>query len=233
MIFRDVQLLHYGKLGEDRFEQNRFLMSIWENLRDIFCINLPEKMDLGGISKVNIYLGSFDGSAYESPSSNGIAVFRRADFIFDDFCALSDHEKQEASLFYIENSLLQICQILNTPEKTVHDITAAANTVRANNFELRRVYKKTTKWNKSRSLKAVTELHHKAGGIDAYVFMLDAKENLVAQYKIIEGRFWEAVWFDLWKGYWQGSNFVIENRVGKKYCSIDVTSADGVTYLHE
>lgn len=230
MIFRDVQLIYYGKSAELRLEQNRFLMEIWENLRNIFCINLPTKLDLGGISKVNIYLGNFDGSAFESPSSNGIAAFRRSDFIFDEFCTLSDHDKQETSLFYIEDSLRQICRILNTPEQTIIDLAAAAAAVREGNFEIRKVYKKTTKWNKNRSLKAVTKLHHKTGGIDVDLFILDPKENIVAQYKIIEGRFWEGVWFDLWKGVWQGSNFVIENRVGTVFCSVDVTGSDGVLY---
>jgi len=66
-------------------------------------------LDLVGISKVNKYLGKFDGEDYIEPSSDGIATFRRDDFEFREFEKLSIQEQNEKSLYYIEDSLLKIC----------------------------------------------------------------------------------------------------------------------------
>ena len=89
MIFRDVQLVTAGKHSEEKLAQNRYLMAYWDNVEDIFCTLLPNKIDLIGISKVNIYLGQFDGKDYISPSSDGIAIFRRDDFDFEHFKSLN------------------------------------------------------------------------------------------------------------------------------------------------
>ena len=85
MIFRDVQLLNYGKHSDEKLEQNRYLMFYWESLRDIFCMSLPEKLDFMGVSKLNIQLGNFEGDEYQAPSSGGIATFKRDDFDFYEF----------------------------------------------------------------------------------------------------------------------------------------------------
>ena len=224
MIFRDVQLLNYGKHSDERLEQNRYLMFYWENLRDIFCINLPNKLDLIGISKLNIQLRNFDGNEYQSPSLDGIATFRRNDFDFDEFCELPDHEKSVKSLYYIEDSLLTVCKKFKAPEETISAIRSAAEAVISSNFEHYRIHKKTTKWNKNRSLRAVTHLHHKNGGIDANLVVTDKLGNIKLKTKILNNQRWEVVWSDLWKGYWKDSSFVIEDRVGKTFSSIDASA---------
>ena len=57
MKLRDIQILNNGKHSEEKLEQNRFLMFYWENIRNLFCMNLPDDIELFGISKLNIQLG--------------------------------------------------------------------------------------------------------------------------------------------------------------------------------
>ena len=214
MIFGDVQLVNAGKHSEEKLKQNRYLMDYWENLRDIFCTFIPSKMDLVGISKVNIYLGKFDGEDYIEPSSDGIATFRRDDFEFSEFEKLSTQEQNEKSLYYIEDSLLKICEKFGVSSEVSNQIQEVAQEVLENNFELKRTYKKTTKWNKSRTLRAITILHHKVGGIDVEFSILNKKGEILASHKLMTDAIWNTVWFELFKGSWQDSTFVIENRVG-------------------
>jgi len=174
MIFGDVQLVNAGKHSEEKLKQNRYLMGYWENLRDIFCTFIPSKLDLVGISKVNIYLGKFDG----------------------------------------EDSLLKICNKFDVSSEVLNQIQEVAQKVLENNFELTRTFKKTTKWNKSRTLRAITTLHHKVGGIDVEFSILNKKGERLVSHMLMTDAILNTVWFELFKGSWQDSTFVIENRVG-------------------
>ena len=97
MIFRDVQLID-TVLDKD---QSRYLMSDWENVRDIFCTFLPKKFDFNRISKLNIYRGPFEGEDFKEALGDGIASFHRSDFEFGSFAELSESKKNELSLFYV------------------------------------------------------------------------------------------------------------------------------------
>ncbi len=228
MIFRDIQLLtetKYRNTVEEQhlylqeLEQYGYLMHYWENLRDLFCLNIPKNFDFDGMSKLNIQFGGFKGVAYQAPGKDGIAVFKRDDFQFDEFCQLSEKDKDLKSLFYLEDSLRSICEMLDLPEIKLLQIRQISEVIKRQNFEFFRLHKKTSKWNSSRTLRAVTTLHHKKGGIDAEFEVVDKAGHVAFSEKIIEGRFWEAVWFDLWKGYWEGPKFVIDNRVGFEFYS--------------
>lgn len=221
MIFRDVQLINAGKSSEEKLAQNRYLMNYWENLRDIFCTFLPNKLDLNGISKVNIYLGKFDGENYIPPGSDGIAAFKRSDFDFTTFQNLSVREKNEKSLFYVEDSLLQLCDKFKLSKDVSEHIKKTSEEVLRNDFELLRTFKKTTKWNKSRSLRAITFLHHKNGGIDVKVSIENKKGEPLVLFDLMQNAIWNTVWFEFFKGYWQGTEFVIEDRLGKKVFAYD------------
>ncbi len=156
MKLTDVQILTRGKETPEQLERNRYLTNYWENIRNLFCICLPNKFEFLGISKLNIRLGDFDGDSYEPASSNGIAYFNRSDFTFENFKSLSDSEKDEISLFYIEDSFISIAKIFKLDSEISSVISQTAALVKSSNFELYRIHKKTTKWNSSRTLRAVT-----------------------------------------------------------------------------
>ena len=226
MKFTDVQLvlgLRHKNTPEEQqlfsaeLERSRYLMHYWENVRNIFCLNIPKRSDLGGISKLNVKFGEFEGDAFLFPGDDGIATYRRNDFDFDEFQGLSDKDKDLESLQYLEDSLLQTCEYLSLGESSKHQIRQIADSVRQQNFEFSKVHKKTSKWNTSRSLRAVTKLHFKKGGVDAELTVSDRDGNVVLRELIIDSQLWESVWYDLWKGFWEDSAFVIEDRVGSKF----------------
>jgi hypothetical protein len=233
MALSDIQLItktRYKNTVEEQhlylkeLEQSRYLMRYWENLRDLFGLHLPKDFELDGISKLNIQFGDFEGPKYQSLGKDSIAVFKRNDFHFDEFCQLSEKEKDLKSLFYIEDSLINICNGLEFSDDKTIQIKQIAEDIKKKNFEFTRNYKKTSKWNSSRTLRAITTLHHRKGGIDADLEIIDKTGKVIFSEKIVDGRFWEAVWFDLWRGYWEGQKFRIENRVGEDfYCTEDMT----------
>ncbi len=211
MKFRDIQLL----TAVHNNEQYRFLMDYWENLRDIFCTLLPANFDFNGISKLNIYLGEFEGEEYKAPLSNGIAEFRIRDFDFLAFKELPDNEKSEKSLCYLEYALEKLCIKFESPIDVSEKFASISEQIRGNGFKLTRLYKKTTKWNKGRSLRAVTTLHNKVGGIDVDFSITNKKGKPIITKKLKSNAYWNSAWFDIFKGYWVDSTFYIENRTGR------------------
>lgn len=228
MYLRDVQLVNSGKHSEEKLEQNQYLMRYWDNVRDQFCLNLPDKLDFLGIAKLNIYLGDFSGPAFEEPDKRGIAIFQRSDFDYSDFVALTEEEKDLISLAYLESSALAVCKEKSAPKKLEDQIKAVAKKVRDSDFQHTKVHKKTSKWNKSRTLRAVTQLCFKKGGVDAYLEIIEKSGNTTSRQKMVESRTWEAVWFDLWKGAWVDDTFVIETRVGDKYFEASSSVVDAI-----
>lgn len=216
MIFRDVQLINAGKQSEENLAQNRYLMAYWENLRDIFCTLLPSKFDFYGISKLNIYLGPFEGENFTEASADGIAIYRRCDFDFSEFKKLPEQDKNERSLFYVRDSLLALCKRFELSDQVSEIIRKVSKQVLENNFELKREYKKTTKWNKARNLRAITELNHKVGGIDVNFTLVNKQGVTLAKHCLFSKAIWNTVWFELFVGTWEESNFIIENRVGTR-----------------
>jgi len=223
MIFRDVQLVNGGKHSNQKLEQNRYLMKYWDNVQDIFCTFLPNKIDFNGISKLNIYLGDYDGEDYLPPSTDGIASYRRSDFNYSEFCSLTETEKNLKTLFYIEDSISKVGKELKVPNETLDVLKNVAHDVLSNNFEIYKIHKKTTKWNKSRSFRVVTKLHHKVGGIDVDISLLDKQGNALCTSKVESNQIWNSVWFNYFKGTWDGSAFVIENRVGQETFKLETT----------
>lgn len=216
MIFRDVQLVNGGKHSDQKLEQNRYLMKYWDNVQDIFCTFLPNKVDFQGIAKLNVNLGDFEGEEYLSPSTDGIASYRRRDFNYSEFVNLSETEKNVLSLYYIEDSILRVGKKFNISNETLDVLKGVANKVLNSNFEMYVTHKKTTKWNKSRSCRVVTTLHHKVGGIDVDISLLNKQGSTLYSQKVELNQIWNSVWFNYFKGTWVGSVFVIENRVGEE-----------------
>ena len=223
MIFRDVQLVNGGKHSNQKLEQNRYLMKYWDNVQDIFCTFLPNKIDFNGISKLNVYLGGYEGEDYLPPSTDGIASYRRSDFIYSEFCDLTETEKNLKTLFYIEDSISTVGKKLKVPNETLDVLKNVANDVLSNNFEIYTTHKKTTKWNKSRSFRVVTTLHHKVGGIDVDISLLDKQGITLCTNKVESNQIWNSVWFNYFKGTWDDSAFVIENRVGQETFKLETT----------
>ena len=216
MIFRDVQLVNGGKHSEQKLEQNRYLMKYWDNVQDIFCTFLPNKVDFQGIAKLNVYLGDFEGDEYLLPSTDGIASYRRRDFNFSEFVNLSETEKNVKSLYYIEDSLLRVGQKINVSNENLDVLKDVSNKVLNSNFEMFVTHKKTTKWNKSRSFRVVTTLHHKIGGIDVDILLLNKQGTTLYSQKVESNQIWNSIWFNYFKSAWDGSTFVIENRVDQE-----------------
>jgi hypothetical protein len=228
MYFRDVQLLNSGKHSEDKLKQNRYLMSYWDNVRDQFCLHLADDLELLDISKLNIQFGEFEGEPFTKPDRRGIALFRRNDFIFEDFFALPEDEKEVVSLGYIEDSILSLCKTYSVPTEILDRIQNASKKVRDSGFQHIKTHKKTSKWDKSRKFRAITKLHFKKGGIDAHLEISDKFGDTITSQKIVDSRMWEAVWFDLWKGTWIGNSFVIENRTGGIYVEVPCPLRDAI-----
>jgi len=214
------KLLKYRNTEEEQhllaieLNQNLYLKSYWDNIRDLFCLNLPKKMDFFEISKVNIELGKFEGDKFEISRTNGIATYKIEDFNFNQFEKLSDLEKNIQSLDYIRSSLLDICNILNADTHHINLFNTICDKILSENFELARTFPKTTRWNKSRNIQAVTLMHHKPGGINVSVKFTNKDGDEIYTELIIENRFWESIYFDIWKGYWIDSKFIIENKNG-------------------
>lgn len=223
MIFRDVQLVNGGKHSDQKLEQNRYLMKYWDNIQDIFCTFLHNKVDFQGIAKLNVYLGDFEGEEFLPPSRDGIASYRRSDFNYSEFMSLSEAEKNVKSLYYIEDSLLKVSEKLGVSNETLDALKDVANKVLNSSFELFVTHKKTTKWNKSRSYRVVTTLHHKVGGIDVDISLLNKQGVTLYSQKVESNQIWNSVWFNYFKCAWDGSSFVVENRVGEKTFELETT----------
>ena len=193
-------------------EQNGYLRNYWENLRDLFCLKLPKKINFLDISKFNIRLGGFEGEKFDRSREGGVATYKRADFDFVQFEKLSELEKNVESLSYIRSSLLDVCKLQNVESYFVDLFNSICNEIEADKFELKRTFAKTTKWNKTRDLRAVTLMHHKVGGIDVSVELQNKKGDVLYRESVSEGKFWESVCFDIWNGYWADTTFIIENK---------------------
>ncbi len=221
MRFRDVQLVNRGKYTHEKLEQNLALSYYWENVRNLFCIHLESDLEILGISKLNIKLGNFDGEVYEPPAKDGIAIYKRDDFSYQNFSELSEGQKDEKSLFYIQDSLAKICANHKVPKTVIDAVDASAQKVRDNNFEHERNYKKTTKWNKKKSIHAITLLHYKKGGIDATVLFKDKQGNTLKSNKVLANEPWENIWHCLWQCEWTDTLFVIKNKTGDTLSTVE------------
>jgi len=231
MYLSDIDIYQVGKYQNTveeqhlyllELQQNQYLMNYWENICNLFCLKLPKKFNFLDISKFNIKFGDFDGDKCEMSRIGGIATFKRNDFNFEDFKKLSDHEKNLISLTYVRESLLEMCLMHNVSNTIVGLINEICDSIKRENFTLTREFTKTTKWNKSRSLHAVTYLHHKQGGIDVYIDVLDKNGNSKLKETVLTNCSWEFIWFEIWKGYWLDSNFVIEDKNNKIIKKISV-----------
>ena len=158
MYFRDVQILNSGKYSGEKLRQNRYLMAYWDNIRDLFCLHLLRHIELAGTSKLNIKFGEFEGEPFLEPDNRGFTTFRRNDFLFNDFFNLPEEEKDIVSLGYIENSVMSICERFNVPSGTQKQFQDVAKKVQASGFEYSRVHKKTSKWHKSKKVRAITSV---------------------------------------------------------------------------
>lgn len=221
MILRDVQLVNGGKSSKEKLEQNKYLMNYWNLVEDIFCIYLPDKFDFAGLAKLNVYLGRYSGEDYIPPRSDGIAAYKRDDFIFDDFCELSDHSKCVKSLYYLTDSLKIIGNRLNVPFEILNTIDLIAEKVLGCDFQLERIHKKTSKWKKSRNIRATTTLTYKIGGIDINFALIDKSGSVLYSKQLFSNQFRDSTWFILFHGAWRDSIFTITNRVEKPIFSID------------
>jgi hypothetical protein len=197
-------------------EQNRYLRNYWENIRDLFCLKLPKKFNFLDISKFNIQLGSFEGEKFTRSREGGIATYKRVDFDFQQFEKLSDLDKNLASVRYVRESLLDVCEIHNTEGSFVELFNSICDEIVEDAFKITRIFSKTTKWNKSRNVRAVTLMHHKVGGIDVSVEFLNKAGDPIYRELVVENQFWEYIYFDIWQGYWNDSTFIIENKNGNE-----------------
>jgi len=158
----------------------------------------------------------------------GIAVFHRNDFDVREFTNLSDDEKDEASLKYIETSLLAVCSDVGVNAKVVKKLQKTCQAVREEGFEHIKLHKKTTKWHRSKKAQAVTTLHFRRGGIDSYLEFSNKLGDTLERHKIAESRFWEVLWSDLWKGTWEDETYVITDRFGKVFAKIECVLDDAI-----
>ncbi len=221
MKFRDIQLLNSGKYSPEKLEQNIILDSYWENVRNQFCIRLPEKFEFLNISKLNIKLGNFEGNPFEEPAKDGIAVYKRDDYSFKEFMALSEIEKYHKSLFYIEDSLIKLCIQFNLESMIIEIIKDISRQIRDDNFEYKKIHKKTTKWHPSRKVNATTELYFTKSGISASLNILNKSSEVLSSHVISDSKTWEYIWYQLWKGYWNDNKFIIEDKAGKQVFEVN------------
>ena len=195
-------------------EQNRYLQNYWENIRDLFCLKLPKKFKFLNISKFNIQLGNFEGERFERSREGGIATYKRLDFEFIHFENLSDFEKNLESIRYVRDSLLDVCTMYDTDSHFVNLFNGICDEIIEESFEMKRAFSKTSKWNNSRTVRAVTLIHHKVGGIDVSIEFESKSGDTICKELIVENQLWESIYFDIWKGYWKDSTFTIENKNG-------------------
>jgi len=196
-------------------------MFYWENIRNIFNEKIPKNFEFNGISKLNIQFSDTDLVGLIEPDTKGIAVYQRNDFSFDKFQSLSENEKDNVSLGYIENSLIEIADLYGNSESQKEIVRSISNSIRENAFILDKVHRKTTKWHGSRKFRAVTTLQFKKGGIDVVLEIVGNDGASISKYKIIESWLWESVWSSLWKGSWAQNSFVIEDRFGEVFFETD------------
>ncbi len=68
----------------------------------------------------------------------------------------------------------------NVDPKFIELFNEISSEIIADNFELKRVYLKTTIWNRSRKVQAITKFHNKKGGIDASIKFTDKSGKVLA-----------------------------------------------------
>ena len=221
MYLSDIQIYkvgNYQNTVEEQhlylldLEQSKYLMTYWENIRDLFCLKLPQKFNFLNISKFNIRLGDYNGEQFETSKIGGISTFKRNDFDFNEFTELKDKEKNLFSLELVRDSLIKVCQMHGISINVIGVINDICDSIISEEFSLTREFSKTTKWNKSRSLRAVTYMHYKQGGIDVFVEIIDKNGSAKLKALVLENCLWEFIWFEVWKGYWLDSDFILEDK---------------------
>ena len=231
MYLKDIHIYKHFKYKNTKEEQHLLLQEMeqdkkyrpyWINIRDLFSMRIPTKFNFLNIFKFNIELDDRTQLEFKLPDKNGIATYVRNDFCLNEFSKLSDLEKNIKTLFYIEDSLINICERYDLTDETVSVIRNIVVSIKDSNFEHFLIHKKTTKWHSGRKYRAVTKLHFKKGGIDANIEIVDKKNNVIISKNILANEFWENIWFVLAKGYWEKESFLIENRVGKVILNIQI-----------
>lgn len=228
MKFRDIQLLNSGKYSEEKLEQNKYLMFYWENIRNIFCLEIPNGFEFFGISKLNIQFCEIENGVFIEPDNSGIAVFKRNDFSFASFCKLSEEEKDRISLDYMEDTLIEVCDLHRENHGEKKAIREICNIVRESGFEAEVIHKKTTKWHPSRKIRAVTKLYFKKGGVDTVIELVNKEAERISRQTVIKSGMWESVWSNMWKGSWREDVFVVENRFGEIFHEIEYSSGKAI-----
>jgi hypothetical protein len=228
MKFNDIQLLNSGKYSEEQLEQNIALRPYWENVRNQFCLRIPKDFDFLGLSKLNIKFGYFEGDSFEEPSLGGIAIYKRNDYSFNEFMALSEAEKNNKTLFYIEDSLSNLSDSFNLNDDVSEIIRIIANDIRDEGFEFKKTHKKSTKWHPSRKIKAVTELYFNKSGINSSLIITNKAGDILSKHTITGSKDWDFTWYHLWKGYWNENTFIIENKTGDKVIEVNAFSEESI-----
>ncbi len=211
MPLHDVQLV----LASHDRAIYRALTPCWENVRNVFCAKLGGSLDLGKITKVNVYLGS-EGPGAPHEELKGILACYAGAFEVDRFMAMAPDAQDEWALMTVETALTTVAEHLGVDAGPIHE---AATDTRTAGFTHVTVSKKASKRHPGKAISARTDIIFRrgGGGTNVVLTIVDSDGTVLASENVATDQFWNGIRHGVGTGVWEGDRFVIRNRSGKVF----------------
>lgn len=214
---RDISIhLKHGQKLPSGYSQVDFNLTT-HNVRDIFWYLLPPRFEFGEILKLNIDIKGKEEKHDEVRNYGGYVNYSFIDFDFEQYFRSTTREQNETILSVLSSVLKRI------PVEKKENLTIAMeaiDSIREMEFDYVFESGKLSKWNQSRSARAIILIRVNEDGQNAYLRVEDKKEaelhmNFLCKNNIYE--FQE----DLCKSKWIGNTFQILNKQDEVFAEFE------------
>jgi hypothetical protein len=222
MYFRDISIhtddhnLPFNKKDSD-FNVSAHLV------QDLFWYNIPKKFNVLDMGKLNIIITQDDiPNNYASEKFqilyDGIAMYYHSNFDFNNYFSISAEDRNKIILNILREA---INYILKDDSEKSNILLSICDKIEENNFQLRTISKKYSKWHKSRKYKANVIFQVDPNGQNAFVELIDKNGNVIKNEHVVTNQVYEYHMF-LNKTQWIENDFVIYARDGEIFKQISI-----------
>ena len=192
-------------------------------VQDLFWYNIPKKFNVLDMKKLNIIITRDDiPNKYAAQKFivhyDGIGLYYHPNFDFKHYFSISSGERSKVILNILRET---INYILKDDEEKRDYLLSICDKIEENNFQLRTISKKYSKWHKSRKYKANVIFQVDPDGQNAFVELIDKDDNVIKNEHIVTNHFDEYNLY-LSKTKWVENDFIVYSRDGEIFKQISI-----------